>query len=135
MLPGGAVHSGWYGPKARLGRRERVSCGTVIAGRATLALGGGLIDNLGFSELTLGGSVAVDVLPENMSTRLSLQAGLGWMAPDVGGESLTSLSIPIGVAVNRTVRQRHVGLHAALDLLAANSSMWQGGAGVHYAIH
>ncbi len=149
---------------------------TGIAGRATLSLGGGFVDNVNNSELTLGGSVAVDVLPESMATRLSVQAGMGWIAPELAGETLTSLAFPIGVAVSRTFDQgsssvrpwvmprlnvtrvslgdtsnsqvdfgasagltftmnNGLGLHAAVDLLAADNRLWQGGAGVHYTIH
>mgnify|MGYP007073185295 CR=1 FL=1 len=149
---------------------------TGLAGRATLSVGGGFVDVVDGNEVTLGGSVAVDLLPEAMAMRLSVQAGMGWIAPEVAGETLTSLSFPIGVAVSRTfdngsstvrpwvmprvnvtrvslagasssevdfgasaglslTMNSGFGFHAAVDLLAANSSLWQGGAGIHYAIH
>ena len=148
---------------------------TGVGGRATLSIGAGFVDDLVTNELTLGGSVAVDVLPETTATRLSIQAGMGWIAPDLGGESLTSLTFPIGVAVSQTFQSGSnsirpwimprlnvtrvsyagesdsavdmgasagvsftttsgFGFHAALDLLAADNSLWQGGAGIHYMI-
>jgi hypothetical protein len=148
---------------------------TGVGGRATLSIGAGFVNDQLADELTLGGSAAVDVLPESSATRLSIQAGIGWIAPDIGDESLTSLSFPIGVALSQTFQSGSnsirpwvmprvnitrvsyagasdsavdlgasagvsltttsgFGFHAALDLLAADSRLWQGGAGIHYMI-
>ena len=50
------------------------------------------------NELTLGGQIGVHLLSD-APVQLTLQSGLGWMKQDVGTASLTSLHIPIGVAI------------------------------------
>lgn len=73
----------------------------AVAGRAeaTASFMGGiaLVTGQGEDEVTLGGSVGVDILQTEDFT-LGVQGGLGWMSFDVGNESYTRLRFPLGVA-------------------------------------
>ena len=72
---------------------------TGIGGRATVAVGAGMID-AAESEWTFGGAVGVDVMPAGGSAQVSIQTGVGYFSPatDVSG-----LHIPIGVALKGNI--------------------------------
>jgi hypothetical protein len=54
----------------------------------------------GLNEWALGGSVGVDLISKaDAPVQLTLQGGVGWMAIDVLGETLTNLRFPIGIAI------------------------------------
>ena len=74
---------------------ERVS----FMGMAGYVLDYGTPD--GDSELTLGANVAVHLLSDDSTpVQVSVQAGFGWASLDVGTESLSWMSFPIGVAIS-----------------------------------
>ena len=52
-------------------------------------------------RLTLDGSIAVHLL-RDVPVQVSLQAGLGWIRQDILGLNLTTLHIPVGVAIQGT---------------------------------
>lgn len=54
------------------------------------------------TEITAGGSIAVDVM-QGESATISLQGGVGWISFDVLTTSTTSLRFPIGVAIKGAV--------------------------------
>ncbi len=148
---------------------------TGLGGRFSVRAGAGFISEDGETESRLGASVGVDVLEADATTQVSVQAGVGRLAIDVLGETLTTLRFPIGVALKRRIEGASAtvtpwvmprlniarasglgssateadfgasagvgvsmssgfGVHAALDVLAANSTIWMVGAGVHYVI-
>jgi hypothetical protein len=69
-----------------------------IGGRATIGVGGGMIDSSPDSEWTFGGAVGVDLL-QTGSAAVSIQSGVGYISFDLGTSDLTTLHIPIGVAI------------------------------------
>lgn len=81
------------------GKNNAVGAGigrTGIADRVTVFAGGGLVllDDPADDELTLGGAVGIDLLPN-----VGLAAGLGWMSPSGG----TLLHIPVGVSLGTSI--------------------------------
>ena len=53
-------------------------------------------------KLTLAGSIAVHLLSDSSPVQVSLQTGLGWIRQDILTLNLTTLHIPIGVAIQGT---------------------------------
>ncbi len=52
--------------------------------------------------LTLDGSIAVHLL-RDLPVQVSLQSGVGWIRQDILGLNLTTLHIPVGIAIQGTV--------------------------------
>ena len=53
-------------------------------------------------KLTVAGSIAVHLLSASSPVQVSLQTGLGWIRQDILTLNLTTLHIPIGVAIQGT---------------------------------
>ena len=53
-------------------------------------------------RLTFAGSVAVHLLSDSWPVQVSLQSGLGWIRQDLLNLNLTTLHIPIGLAIQGT---------------------------------
>jgi hypothetical protein len=145
-----------------------------LGDRFTVMAGLGMIDDVD-SEWTFGGAVSADLLSGGGNAQVSIQGGIGYLGIDVGGETLSSMRFPIGVALKTRMEGPTAtvtpwvmprlnisrisfmgesesetdfgasggfsvtlpggfGVHTALDLLAANSNIWQLGVGVHYLI-
>lgn len=109
-------------------------------------------------ELTLGANVAVHLLSDSDAPiQVSLQGGFGWASLDVGTESLSLMSFPIGVAIQgrpsgngttvtpwvmprlHIVRTGELGIFPSdtstdFGVSAGLSINGEGGAGLHVAI-
>jgi hypothetical protein len=93
--------AGTYGRGLNTESGELDAFGGVVGrtGETASFMGGlGVITGGGDSEVTLGGSVAVDVV-RGESVNLGLQGGIGWWSPG----DVTSLRFPIGLAVKGAV--------------------------------
>ena len=52
-------------------------------------------------ELTLAAAVAVHLLSDDSTpVQVSVQGGIGWVEPDLGAQSVSTLNFPIGVAIS-----------------------------------
>ena len=72
---------------------------TGIGGRTTVVAGFGYVDFPTEAEWTFGGNVGVDMLQPDGSAQVTIQGGIGYLGVDVGGETLTTLHFPIGLAI------------------------------------
>ena len=148
---------------------------TGMGQRFTILGGAGLVDGPE-SELTFGGAIGADLLQPASTTQVSVQGGIGYFGVDVGGgETLTTLRFPIGVALKTMVEgptanvmpfvmpkvnisraslagtsatetdfgasggvsvtlPSGFGVHSAIDVLAAEETIWTIGVGAHYLL-
>ena len=84
--------------------RESVFAARVARGLQTVSFGAsaGYIAR-GAAKVTLAGSVAVHLLRDSdLPVQVSLQSGLGWMRQDILALSLTTLHIPVSIAIQGT---------------------------------
>jgi len=75
---------------------------TGIGGRATVAARVGMIDSSPDAEWTFGGAVGVDLMQGGSAT-VSVQTGVGYISFDLGTSDLTTLHIPVGVAIKGSI--------------------------------
>ncbi len=93
-------------------------------------------------KLTVAGSIAVHLLSASSPVQVSLQTGLGWIRQDILTLNLTTLHIPIGVAIQGTgfgsvrpwVMPRVSFFQSSGEAVAASSTATElgGSAGISY---
>lgn len=70
--------------------------------RFTAFAGVGMVD-MGDMEYSFGGAVSADLMQAASATQVSVQGGIGYLGVDVLGETLSTLTFPIGVALKRNI--------------------------------